>query len=134
MPRLLGEYLAKRCQRANPDKWSLFCSANVVLKTLRDKHPCRLHSLLCSSYFEEPRKGGLGKFFDKSKTRVGKQSIQNRLDHLRLIKRPWNWANLSNDSIRILLKDTFFNYRWNQYQHWWILFHFLIFHYFNWYT
>jgi len=40
------DYLAKRCQRASPDEWSLFYSANVVLKTLRDKHPCKLHSLL----------------------------------------------------------------------------------------
>jgi len=105
------DYLAKRCQRANPDEWSFFCSANVVLKTLGDKQPCRLHSLLRSSYFEEPRKGGLGKFFDKSKTRVGKQSIQNRLEILRLINRPWNGESLSNDLIRILLKDTFFKYR-----------------------
>jgi len=110
------DYLAKHCQRANPDKWSFFCSANVLLKTFRDKHPCRLRSLLRSSYFES-RKGGHGKFFDKSKTRVGKQSIQNSLDHFRLINRPWNGANLSNNSIRILLKDTFFNYRCIQLQH-----------------
>jgi len=76
-----------------------------VLKTLRDNHRSRLHSLLRSNYFEEPRKGGLGKFFDKSKTKVGKQSLQNSLDHIRKIARPWNDANLSNDSIRILLKD-----------------------------
>jgi len=108
------DYLAKRCQRANPDEWAFYCSANVVMKILRDKFPSRLHSLLRSSYFEEPRKGGLGKFFDRSKTRVGRQSIQNRLDHLRQINRPWNGENLSNDLIRILLKDTFFNYRRNQ--------------------
>jgi len=83
---------------------------------LRDKYPSRLHSLLRSSYFEEPRKGGLGKFFDRSRTRVGRQSIQNRLDHFRQINRPWSGENLSNDLIRILLKNTFFNYRRNQWK------------------
>jgi len=63
------DYLARRCQRANPDEWSHFCSANLVLKTLSDKHPSRLHSLLRSSYFEEPRKGGLGKFLTNQKPR-----------------------------------------------------------------
>jgi len=42
-------------------------------------YPRRLHSPLRSVYFEEPRKGGLGKFFDKSKTKVGKQSIKEDL-------------------------------------------------------
>jgi len=54
--------------------------------------------------------GGLGKNFDKSKTKVGKQLIQNRLDHIRKIVRPWNDAELPNNSIRNLLKDTYFSY------------------------
>jgi len=40
--------------------------------------------------FEEPKKGGLGNFFDKSKTMVSKQSIQNRPDPTRKIVRPSN--------------------------------------------
>jgi len=134
----LRDYLAKRCQRANPDRMVLLLFIyNVVLKTLRDNHPCKLHSLLRPSYLEEPRKGGLGKFFDKSKTRVGKQWRQFRLDHLRLTNRSWNGANLSNDSIWILLKDTFFNYRYSMITlkinlYFWIFFQ--IFFSFNWYT
>jgi len=73
------DYLGRRCQRANLDEWSHFCSVNIVLKTLSDKYPSRLHSVLRSSYFKEPRKGGLGNFFDKLKTKVGKQLIQHRL-------------------------------------------------------
>jgi len=107
------DYLSKRCQRADPDEWSKFCTSSLVIKTIRDKNPTRLHSLLMSSYFEEPRKGGLGKFFDKSKTKVGKQSIQFRLDFFRQFNQPWSNANLSNDSIRILLKNTFFSYKQN---------------------
>jgi len=73
----------------------------------QDKYPSRLHSLLRSSYFEEPRKGGLGKYFDKSKIKVGEKLIQNRLNYIRKIDRPLNDAKMSNASIRILLKDTY---------------------------
>jgi len=52
------EHLSKRCRRTTPDKWVRYCAASLVIKTLRDKNPCRLHSLLRSSYFEEPRKVG----------------------------------------------------------------------------
>jgi len=34
----------------------------IVLEALSDRHPDRLHLLLRSSYFEEPRKDGLGIF------------------------------------------------------------------------
>jgi len=81
-----------------------------VLKTLRDKYPSRLHSLLISSNFEEPRKGVLEIFFDKSKTNVGRQSIQNRLNHIRKIERHWDDAKMSNDSARILVEDSYFSY------------------------
>jgi len=104
------EYLSKRCRRATPDEWVRYCSASLVIKTIRDKNPNRLHSLLRSSYFEEPRKAGIGKFFDKSTSKIGKQALNNRLDHIRLINRPWSTENLSNDSIRILLKRTYFEY------------------------
>jgi len=65
------------------------------MKKLHIQHPNKLHSLIRSNYFEEPRKSGQGNIFDKSKTKIGKQSIQYRLEHLRLIN--WNNANLSND-------------------------------------
>jgi len=104
------EYLSRRCRRATPDEWAKYCTASIVIKTIRDKNPARLHSLLRSSYFEEPRKAGLGKFFDNSVSRVDKQSINCRLDHIRLINQPWSTQNLSNDSIRILLKQTYFAY------------------------
>jgi len=76
------EYLSKRCHRATPDEWARYCLASLVIKTIRDKNPKRLHSLLMSSYFEEPRKAGVGKFFDKSTSKIGKQSLKCRLDYL----------------------------------------------------
>jgi len=70
------DYLARRCQRANPDEWSHFCSANIVLKTLGDKYPSQASLTVTSRNLEM---GGLGNFFDKLKTKVGKQLIQHRL-------------------------------------------------------
>jgi len=109
------DYLSKRCRRATPDEWVRYNTASIVLKIIRDKNPNRLHSLLRSSYFEEPRKIGYGKFFDKSSTKIGKQAINCRLEHIRLIDWPWSTDNLSNDSIRILLKKTFFDYMTQSY-------------------
>jgi len=104
------DYLSKRCRRATPDEWAKYCTSSIVIKTIRDKNPKRLHSLLRSSYFKERRKAGHGKFYDKSSSKTGKQAINCRLDYMRLINCPWSAENLSNDSIRILLKRTFFNY------------------------
>jgi len=109
------DYLSKRCKRATPDEWSRYCTSSIVIKTIRDKNPNRLHSLLRSSYFEEPRKVGYGKFFDKSSKKIGKQCINNRLEHIRLVDWPWSTDNLSNDALRILLKRTFSDYMSNQY-------------------
>jgi len=93
--------------RENPNKWSFYRSAAIALKTLHDKNPNKHHSLLISSYFEEPRKVRLGTFFDKPKARGGKWSIQYGLDQIKLLEWPWIDVNLSNDSIRMLLKDLF---------------------------
>jgi len=58
----------------------------------------------------EPRKASFWKFFDKSSIKIGKQSINCRLDHMRLFNCPWSTENLFKDSIRILQKRTFFSY------------------------
>ncbi len=49
-------------------------------------------------------------FFDSSQTKLGRQSIQNRLKHVAQIREPWNelGAKLSNDKLRVLLKGIFF--------------------------
>ena len=55
---------------------------------------------------------GRGLFFDSLQTVSGCQSIQNRLPHIAQIKSPWNELGtpMTNDTIRILLKKTFFSY------------------------
>ena len=76
------------------------------------KAPKQLHEKLMTTYYEERRYKGRGRFFDSSRLLVGRQSIQNRLPHIAQINDSWNelGKKKSNDEIRILLKKTFFKY------------------------
>ncbi len=51
-----------------------------------------------------------GLFYDSSKSKVGGQSLQNRLKHVAQLKEPWNEINAkwTNDLIRVKLKGAFF--------------------------
>jgi len=131
------EYLFKRCRRATPDEWVKYCTSSIVIKTKRDKNPNRLHSLLRSSYLEEPRRAGYGKFYDKSSTKCGKQSINCRLEQTRLInchgvlktcpmiRYASSWRKLSFITITRLLHRKmsilFFINRWFKYSLIWLL-------------
>jgi len=77
---------------------------------MRDQQPVQLHQILTANYFEENCYPGVGYFFDSSKTKIGRQSLPNRLLFMRTIKQPWNLQSnkLSDDKIRILMKKAFF--------------------------
>lgn len=102
--------ITNRCMRASPNEWSRYTTASVTMKVIRDKLPQRLHELLQSTYYSERRNVAKGLFYDSSKMKVGRQSLQNRLQHMKQIREPWNelGSRWTNDKIRIVLKDTFF--------------------------
>jgi hypothetical protein len=104
--------LTKRCQRATPMEWVKYVTSTRVIKTIRDEEPKPLYNLLIDNYFEESRKPNVGYFFDKSRTLLGRQSIQNRLMFMRCMTDPWNnkLKPLSNDQIRVIGKKAFFDY------------------------
>jgi len=54
------------CKRSFPTKWIQFITASSVIKTFRDCSLKPLLDLLSIMYHEEPRKPGLGRFFDNS--------------------------------------------------------------------
>ncbi len=91
-----------------PKKWTRFIIASCVIKILCDKEPCFLHDELTKTYFEEKRFPGVGKFFDASRTKKGRQAIANRLLFMHSITCPWNSKDLTNDVIRIEMKKCFF--------------------------
>ncbi len=109
--KLSRETLTNRCMKATPDEWSKYTTASIAMQTIRDKKPTRLHDLLKQNYYSERHNVARGLFFDSSKTKIGRQSLQNRLKHVSLIKEPWNEQGtpLSNDNIRKILKKTFFS-------------------------
>ena len=75
---------------------------------MRDKEPVTMYENLQANYFEEKRHPGVGHFFDTSRRKVGRQSLQNRLMFMRGITYPWNACKMSNDLIRIEMKKAFF--------------------------
>jgi hypothetical protein len=104
--------LAQRCGRASPKEWAQYTTASLAIKVMRDKKPKPLYDVLKQTFYTERRNKGRGLFFDASRRRVGRQSLQNRLEHVAQIKEPWNEQGqvLTNDRIRVMLKKAFFSY------------------------
>jgi len=102
--------LTRVCKRATPSEWSKFATATRVVKTLRDKQPKVLAELLDKTLFEEPPKPGMDKFYDGSRTKSGRQSMQNRLAMINDLVEPWLRRELSDDEIRIMMKKAYFEY------------------------
>ncbi len=102
--------LTNRCMRATPLEWSRYTSTSIAIKTIRDHQPKMLHEILMRTYYEERRNAGKGLFYDSSRLKCGRQSIQNRLQHIKHIKEPWNeiGQKITNNSLRIMLKKTYF--------------------------
>jgi hypothetical protein len=102
--------LTNRCKKATPMEWAKFTTVSVAMKVVRDKLPVPLHFQLMRTFYTERRNAGRGFFYDASKTKPGRQSLENRFFHKRQISEPWSKKlNLTNDYIRVLLKRTFFS-------------------------
>jgi len=52
----------------------------------------------------------MGKFYDGSRTKCGRQSKQNRLAVINDLVEPWLRCELSDDEIRIMMKKAYFDY------------------------
>ncbi len=77
--RLRRTELTELSKRATPEQWAKFITSSPVIKIIRDKEPRFLYEKLTKAYYEERRHPRIGLFFDSSKTRKGRQSLQNRL-------------------------------------------------------
>jgi hypothetical protein len=65
--------------RETPIEWSKYTTASMAVKVISAKPPLPLLSVLMRTYYSERTNVARGLFFDSSKIKVGKQSIQNRL-------------------------------------------------------
>jgi len=64
-----------------------------------------------STLYSEPRKPGIGYFFDNSKQKPGKQILKNPLELMKEIHMPWLNRILTDDEIRIEMKKIFFKFK-----------------------
>jgi hypothetical protein len=60
--------------------------------------------------YEEHWKPGFGQFYENLKGKISRQKFGNNIQFMRAIKEPWLGQQLSDASIRRILKSTFFNY------------------------
>jgi len=104
--RLSKEELNKLFGRATPLQWMQYANAKIAitLYNLSTGPPITARLRDCS--YINDRRPGLATITDRSKLRIGKQSLVNRLSCLRRIS--FNWTNgISKDLLRINLKKTF---------------------------
>jgi len=79
------------------------------IKLLHIQNTPLARSLLARGYINDRRPGNMT-FADKSKRKIGRQDLPNRLGMQRQIKQDWCNRNFNNDALRILLKKTFFKH------------------------
>jgi hypothetical protein len=72
---------------------------------------CRKSSLHVSEIVSETlNEESIGRFYDNSKGKIGKQKLGNNIQFMSALRIPWNGEQWSNDKIRIELKKVFFTY------------------------
>jgi len=96
--------LDKTYKRATPKMWSQYSTFLLVMKTLRDRSPIYLTTIIMQTYYNERRKPGVAKFYDNSRGKVRKHRICNRLETMAQLPE-WFGRDLTNHQIRLLLKD-----------------------------
>jgi len=91
--------------RARPSLWGKYATGNLVIKVLKNSLPLDLSNALHRTLFVERRRPHRAKFFDASKSKLGYQSLQNRIGPLFDMLTFDNYENSLNDlTIRINLK------------------------------
>lgn len=100
-----------RCKRATPRQWSYYSVANITASILRDGEPSLLFDLIRGNSATSGRQPSRPTFFDTSRKKIGRQSIQNRIgDVFKRVKSDWLEKGKSKDALRIELKRAFFPY------------------------
>jgi len=108
--RIKREELSLLCKRANPIDWVRYSLASLVIKTYKHREPFYLYLCLNETLYTVRRKPLIGRFFDNSKGKVGKQKICNKLRFMDSLNTDWIGKDISNDALRRMLKKTFFPY------------------------
>jgi len=93
--------------RATPEEWSKYTVASTVIKMMAISITPMAEKLRKRAYIND-RCPGRATFIDRSKNKIGKQSLPNRLSFFKDIKFNWCNSNISEDKLRQELKKAFF--------------------------
>jgi hypothetical protein len=97
-------------RRAMPFEINNFKVARLIISVINSTNPfCLFHDLVSHAVIER-RCPLQPSFFDTSRSRIGRQSIANRISTIfKNVNFDWNGVDLSKDQLRRLLKTTFFH-------------------------
>jgi len=104
IPRIGLDRLARR---ATPTQWGNYIISKLVISTFHNKEPYHMYKKINETFYTTRRKPGIGHFYNNSRGKIGKQSIQNRLAAMDEIQREWTTQPLKGDALRTVLKKTF---------------------------
>jgi len=97
--------------RANPFELNDYKIAKLLISILSNTDPFVLFNELLSHCVVETRKEFNPSFLDMSRTRIGRQSLANRVNIIsKQIKFEWLGKTFTKDSLRKSLKSSFFSY------------------------
>jgi hypothetical protein len=92
-------------------QWNYYSVATTATSIIRNQEPSLLYNLIVNNISTNSRKPNRPTFYDTSKKKIGRQSIQNRLAELfKAVSEDWFECGASKDALRILFKKTFFPY------------------------
>lgn len=107
--KLSRQDIDKKTQRATPLEWAQYAVASIVIK-LYNKADTPIVNLLRTSSYVNDRQPGKAKFTDRSRLKIGRQSIVNRIGPI-FAKIDFDWIGvISDNTIRANLKRNFFKY------------------------
>jgi len=100
------ESLNKMFGRATPLQWMQYANAKMAITLYNLSTGPPLSSKLKENAYINDRRPGQATIIDRSRLKIGKQSLVNRLNCLKKITFCWT-SGISKDALRINLKKTF---------------------------
>ena len=107
--RISRKDLDKRSARATPVEWASYITASTVIK-LYNKSDTNIATQIRDAAYINDRMPGIAKFIDKSRLKIGKQTLTNRIGPI-FSATKFGWISLEDDNkLRRQLKETFFKF------------------------
>jgi len=105
LPKALLDVISKR---APPKQWSKYINSSTAIKLINNSNT-RIADDLRSKLYINDRKPKKGTFTNRSRLKIGRHSLSNRLSFIKDLQFDWI-GDFSDDYIRANLKRTFFTY------------------------